>query len=272
MKIRNMLSLLATLAIGSGLCAAAADASQLSVTSFPERVVISKGDNRTIALIAAKDGIRTPGISMQISVGGVGGSIDQTSCSTDDSGQCTLSFTAPDRTGESSVKALATLPGAESVEATVKIEVVEIPTLSGSGWQCDGDKAVFSQIQEMIPCQDACDIRQDCQNSKCLAGSDIYCHSAQEACDCSNIGTINTESDDSDAGKASRQGGSTLIYALAGATAVLALLAYRNYIAAKGDEDRFRKAKRYALLAVLAGGLTLIAYAIIQIFSKVTHN
>ncbi|MDD3006866.1 MAG: hypothetical protein PHX30_04790 [Candidatus Pacebacteria bacterium] len=200
MKIRNGILFILTICICGGmLWASSAQAAQMSIASFPDKLIVSPHDNRVIAFIVEKDGIRVPEAQVKASI--IFGSgrlnlscesdgceaLDVSSCRTDESGQCLFSYIAPEVLGKGKIKATASMADAQDGTVTVDIDVVETPTLSGSGWQCDMDAAVYAQIPETINCSDACSLEKDCKGSKCPTGGDIYCHSAQEACDCGGI-------------------------------------------------------------------------------------
>lgn len=173
--------------VGGTLGISPARAAQISVISFPNKLILSTNDNRIIAFIVEKDGVRIPEAQIKAEITSGGGTLDISSCKTDESGQCLFSFTAPDFLEKGTIEATASMAGAEDGKVSVDVDVVGAPTLSGSGWQCDGDAAIYAQIQETIICSDACSLDKDCAQSKCPAGGEIYCHSAQEACVCGGV-------------------------------------------------------------------------------------
>lgn len=188
MKISNEVLFAATVCLfGGTLWVSSAQAAQMSIASFPDKLIVSANDNRVIAFIVEKDGVRVPEAQVKASITAGNGTLDTSSCETDESGQCLFSYTAPKDLGQGKVETTASIAGAEDGVVTVNIDVVATPTLSGSGWQCDADAAVYAQIPETIECSDACSLEKDCKNSKCPTSGDIYCHSAQEACACGGI-------------------------------------------------------------------------------------
>lgn len=173
--------------IGGMLGVSPARAAQMSVISFPNKLILSENDNRVIAFIVEKDGIRVPEAQIKAAITSGSGTLDTSSCNTDESGQCLFSFTAPDVLEKGTIEATVSMAGAKDGKVSVDVDVVKTPTLSGSGWQCDESAAVYAQIQETITCSDACSVNEDCKRSKCPAGGEIYCHSAQEACACGGV-------------------------------------------------------------------------------------
>lgn len=188
MKISNGVLFAATVCLfGGTLWVSSAQAAQMSIASFPDKLVVSANDNQVLAFIVEKDGVRVPGAQVKASITAGSGTLGTSSCETDESGQCLLTYSAPENLSQGKIEATASMAGAGDSIVTVDIDVVATPTLSGSGWQCDADAAVYAQIPETIKCSNACSLEKDCKNSKCPTGGDIYCHSAQEACACGGI-------------------------------------------------------------------------------------
>lgn len=293
-----MLSVPALCLVTVFLAAGTAQAAQMSVTSFPDEVVISATDNRTIAFIAAKDGERVQGATVNVSLSGIGGKFDVSSCQTDESGQCHLNYTAPRELGEGRIEAAVSMPGAEQGDAFIALEVVPIPDMKDSGWQCDGDDAVFPEINQEISCRVTCSVAKDCTASPCQAGSGRYCYSAVEACACSSTDpdaqgrtkgatttAASTASGDCDPHswkycnplrgtiESLSEAGVKSIQALLGLIGTIALLlliiAGIVYITAAGNEEKIKQAKKIITGTIIGLGIALVAYSLLVTVSEI---
>lgn len=244
-------------ALGGLLSFSTAQAAQLLVTSFPEKLIVSAGDNRTLAFTVFQDGVKMPGVQLQISLVEGSGTLDASSCHTDDSGQCLVSYDAPQILEKGRVEAIATIAGEKAGAVSVDIDVVEVPTLSESGWQCDSDRAVFTTIDNTTPCSDACGTKKDCSTSTCPAGSGEYCHSAQEACGC--ISDITAEEKDAVAGTADIVTDNSNIAAtalLSGFMIILFLASSLIYMTA--DKKETKNTRKLALIAMINLGIAIV--------------
>jgi hypothetical protein len=269
----------------------------MSVTSFPDEVIISATDNRTIAFIAAEDGERVQGATIKVSLAGIGGKFDASSCQTDESGQCHLNYTAPQELGEGEIEAVVSMAGAETGSASIDLEVVPIPNTKDSGWQCDKDNAVFPEIDQEISCESTCSRAKDCTDSPCQTGSGNYCYSAVEACACTGTDsetqgkvkgatTTSTASDgECDPSKwhycnplrgtveSLSEAGIKSIQALLGLIGTIALLllviAGVVYITAAGNEEKIKQAKKIITGTIIGLGIALVAYSLLVTVSEI---
>ena len=263
MKLKSgFLFLAVVFALGSSLSISTVRAAQLSVTSFPEKLIVSAGDNRTIAFSVLRDGVKVPEARLKISLLEGSGTLETSVCHTDDTGQCFISYDAPATLEKGRVEAIATTEEGETGAVSVEIDVVEVPTLPGSGWQCDADQAVFTQIDNTTSCSDICNTKKDCSASKCLAGSEEYCYSAQEACGC--IIDITAEKKDTTTGPTDIVADNANITAgalLSGFILVLFIISTFIYITAIDKEDA-KQTRKLALVAMINLGIAIIIFSL----------
>ncbi len=292
----RMLLAASTCFLGTALWLSPAKAAQMSVVSFPDKLIISATDNRIIAFVAAKDGTRLPNATIQVTLSGIGGKLNRNSCQTDDSGKCLFSYTAPQELGEGKIEAVASMSGAKEGKTSVDIKIVPVPNTKDSGWQCDDDNAVFAQINQKISCSTACSLEKGCAGSPCAAGSGAYCHSAEEACACNGTNpdaqgrtkaattapAANSDADPNNwhysnplAGtvESLSEAGVKFIQAILGLIGTIALLlliiAGVVYITAAGNEEKIKQAKKIVTGTIIGLGIALIAYSLLITLSEI---
>lgn len=276
---------------------APARAAQMSVASFPDEIIISAGDDRMLAFIASKDGERVQGATVSLALSGTSGKLTPSSCQTDESGQCHVSYTAPGELGEGRIEATVSMAGAQDGNTAIPLEVVPVPNMEDSGWQCDGANAVFLEIDQEISCATACSLAKDCTASACPAGSGNYCYSATEACACTKAGSdmqgrvkgatasAATSTADCDPNswhycnplrgtiESLSEAGIKSIQALLGLIGTIALLlliiAGIIYITAAGNEEKIKQAKKIITGTIIGLGIALVAYSLLLTVSEI---
>lgn len=269
---------------------------EMSVASFPDKVIISATDSRTIAFIAAENGKRVQGATVSLSLAGAGGKLSASSCQTDESGQCHVGYTAPREPGKGKIEVLVSSAGTEKGSASVDLEVVPVPNMEDSGWQCGKDSAVFAKIGQEISCETTCSLAKDCAGSPCRAGSGKYCYSAAEACACAAAddakGRVKGATAHASASadgcdphswhycnplrgtvESLSEAGIKSIQALLGLIGTIALLlliiAGIMYITAAGNEEKIKQAKKIITGTIIGLGIALVAYSLLVTVSEI---